>query len=183
MIITNLKRNQLRYIMFRLRTGQTEKSARLTAKNMQALLAGWGHDVSRAKAKQLLADIQNHYEGQIYFTGWEHFAAEVTAKKTGTIRGTNKSWDIGMVDGDGTPESQIMNIARMVNRPHKWFLFGIHFTEAVSTRGLVNTVTGGWIITLSKISWRTVLRQFYAIQGFIQIHPAQVVNLITETSI
>ena len=143
MRITDLKRNQLRYIMFRLRTGQSDKRARLTGKAMQALLAGWGHELSIAKARKLLAEIKNHYENQIYFTGWENFAADVTSRKTGAVRGTNKSWDIGMIDGDGSPEARIANTARMVNRPHKWFLFGIGFTEVVSTRGLENSVTGG----------------------------------------
>jgi len=96
-----------------------------------------------SKARKLLADIKNHYEAQLYFTGWENFAAEVTSRKTGAIRGTNKSWDIGMIDGDGTPEARIKNTARMVNRPHKWFLFGKPYTEVVSTRGLENSVSAG----------------------------------------
>ncbi len=147
MNFTSLKRNNLRYIMFRLKTEQTSGAARrkskLTGKAMQKLLSGWGHEVSVTGARKLLADIKNHYENQIYFTGWENFAAEVTNRKTGLVRGTNKSWDIGMIDGDGTPASQIQNTARMVNRPHKWFLFGAYYTEVVSTRGLENAVTSG----------------------------------------
>ena len=140
---TSLKRNNLRYIMFRLKAGQTDKRARLTGKAVHALLLGWGHEVSVSAARKLLAEIKNHYEAQLYFTGWENFAAEVTSRKTGTVRGTNKSWDIGMVDGDITPENQIINTARMVNRPHKWFLFGKPMTEVIPTRGLENSVTAG----------------------------------------
>jgi len=143
MTLTSLKRNQLRYIMFRLKTGQSDKRARLRGKDMQKLLAGWGQDMSITKARNLLADIKTHYEAQIYFTGWENFAAEVTNRKTGLVRGTNKSWDIGMLDGDGSPQARIENTARMVNRPHKWFLFGKSFTEVVPTRGLENAVTAG----------------------------------------
>lgn len=143
MTFTSLKRNQLRYIMFRLKTGQTDKRARLKGKDMKALLAGWGHELSVVKARKLLSDIKTHYQTQIYFTGWENFAAEVTNRKTGLVRGTNKSWDIGMVDGDGSPKARIENTARMVNRPHKWFLFGKAFTEVVPTRGLENAVTAG----------------------------------------
>ena len=143
MTFTQLKRNQLRYIMFRLKTGQADKRARLTGKHVQKLLAGWGHDVSVAKARKLLADIKNHYETALYFTGWENFAAEVKSARTGLVRGTNKSWDIGMVDGDGSPQARIENTARMVNRPHKWFLFGKAFTEVIPTRGLENDVTAG----------------------------------------
>lgn len=134
--------------MFRLKSGQTNPSARLTGKDVKKLLAGWGHEVSGAKARKLLAEIKNHYENQIYFTGWENFASEVTSRKTGAVRGTSKSWDIGMmdggmVDGDELPEARLVNTARMVNRPHKWFLFGKAFTEVVPTRGLENSVTGG----------------------------------------
>lgn len=143
MTFTQLKRNQLRYIMFRLKTGQTDRRARLTGRDAQKLLVGWGHDVSVVKARKLLAEIKSHYESALYFTGWENFAAEVTNRKTGLTRGTNKSWDIGMVDGDGTPKARIENTARMVNRPHKWFLFGKAFTEVVPTRGLENDVTAG----------------------------------------
>jgi len=129
--------------MFRLKTGQTDKRARLKGKDMQSLMQGWGQDMSVAKARKLLADIKNHYEAQLYFTGWENFAAEVTNRQTGIVRGTNKSWDIGMVDGDGSPQARIENTARMVNRPHKWFLFGKSFTDVVPTRGLENSVTAG----------------------------------------
>jgi len=129
--------------MFRLKTGQSDKRARLKGRDMQKLLAGWGHDFSVVKARRLLAEIKNHYEEQLYFTGWENFAAEVTNRQTGAVRGTNKSWDIGMVDGDGSPTSRIENTARMVNRPHKWFLFGKPYTEVVPTRGLENSVTAG----------------------------------------
>ena len=58
MTLTTLKRNQLRYIMFRLKTGQSDKRARLTGKDMQKLLAGWGQDMSITKARNLLADIK-----------------------------------------------------------------------------------------------------------------------------
>jgi len=151
MKFTSLKRNHLRYVMFRLKTGQTHKHARLTGKDMQKLLSGWGHDISVTSARKLLAEIKTHYSHQIYFTGWENFAAEVTHPKTGAVRGTNKSWDIGMIDGGqndggdevGTPVTRIKNTARMVNRPHKWFLFGHNFTEVVPTRGLENSVTAG----------------------------------------
>ena len=140
MKITDLRRNNLRYILFRLQSADTGGN-KLTAKEFHGLLTGWGFDVSKTKSRKFLADIKNHFSEQLYFTGWANFAADVMRKNE--ILGTNKSWDIGMVDGDGSIESQLVNVARMVNRPNKWFLFGTYYTEAVSTRGMSSDVTKG----------------------------------------
>ena len=140
MTLQNLSRHQLRYILFRLKSAETG-GARLTQAAFHDLIKRWGFDLSKAKSRALLAEIKNHFSAQLYFTGWANFAQERSGK-SGPI-GASKSWDIGMIDGDGSRESRRRNIARMVNRPNKWFLFERGYFAVVPTRGLAADVTGG----------------------------------------
>ena len=120
MNLTDLSRHQLRYVLFRLKADALpEPSDRLIGVKLQNLLKGWGQDVSISSSRKLLSAIKTHMSGQLYFTGWEYFADENVNAKTGLSRGTNKSWDIGMIDGDGGAEAARHNQARMVNRPNK----------------------------------------------------------------
>ena len=140
MIFTHLSRNQLRYVLFRLKSAEID-GENLTQAAFYDLLAGWGIALSKSGARKAHAEIKNHFSAQLYFTGWENFTAEIPRK--GEVLGTNKSWDIGMVDGDGSPASQARNIARMVNRPNKWFLFGAYYSDVIPTRGLSSSITKG----------------------------------------
>ena len=115
--------------MFRLKTAAVGGN-KIRLPEVQDILIGWGHEISRAQTKKFFASVKNHFEDQMYFTGWENFSAQVQTR-VGLV-GTNKSWDIGMLDYQG----EIANVRRMVNRPDKWFLFEKSFLDLVPTRGL-----------------------------------------------
>ena len=140
MKITDLRRNDLRWVLFRFRE-KAVSGVEFPASEFRDKLEQWGFEVSKTRAKALLNEIKDHYTNQKLFSGWQHFAADRTKKKG--VVGTAKSWDIGMIDGDGSPSSQIQNIARMVNRPNKWFLYEHYYTELVATRDQSADATDG----------------------------------------
>ena len=161
MKISEMSRNHLRYVLYRFKAQAeaeilTEKAeskdekavaktalkrSTLTVTEFHKIATNWGHKVNKKQAGALLSGIRTHFEKHKHFSAWELFASEI--QREGVATGSSGSWDVGMVDGDGSDESRRTNIARMVNRPHKWFLFDAYYTEVVPTRGFPNAVTNG----------------------------------------
>ena len=137
MKISDIKRNNLRYLLFRIKAAAKNDSPSIKPDEVKSLLNRWGHDISKAAAKRFMHTIREHFEEQLYFTGWENFADERLTKKG--IVGTAKAWDLGMSDGS----DMWTNVARMVNRPNKWFLFGKSFLDVIPTRDISTGVIAG----------------------------------------
>lgn len=121
-MIENLTRKRIRYLMFRFRNEATGEAGKIRGPEAARLLQGWGIDTTRSKANGLLGDIKDAYENQSAFGGWDQFAGEY---------GVASAWDIGMHD---TAATDRQNLALMISRPHKWFLFGIDKSLCVNTR-------------------------------------------------
>lgn len=137
MEINDLKRNNLRYLLFRIKAAAQGEGPEIKPADVKALLEGWGFTISKAASRRFLHSIREHFEAQLYFTGWENFAEEVLTRK-GAV-GAARAWDLGMTDGS----DKWTNVARMVNRPNKWFLFGRSFLEVIPTRDLNSGVGAG----------------------------------------
>lgn len=130
-MIENLTRKNIRYLMFRFKNEATEDGQKIRGPEATKLLKGWGVDVSKSKANGLLGDIKDTYEQQDAFGGWENFAGDY---------GNAASWDIGMHDADAKPQN---NLALMISRPNKWFLYGIDKSLCVNTRSYKEDVPEG----------------------------------------
>ena len=130
-MIEKLTRKQVRYIMFRFKNEATSDGNTLRGPEAQKLLEGWGHEISKSKANGIMGDLKDAYESQEAFGGWENFAGP---------QNDASSWDIGMYNPN---IDHRLNVALMISRSNKWFLFGIDMALCVHTRGYSERVSEG----------------------------------------
>ena len=130
-MIDKLNRKQIRYLMFRFKNEALSDGKSIRGAEAKDLLEGWGHKTTKTKANGVIGDIKDAYESQEQFGGWDHFGGEY---------GVAASWDIGMYDSNLQGP---LNIALMISRPHKWFLFGIDKGLCVNTRSYKEDVVDG----------------------------------------